>query len=197
MQWPLSDTELAAWAGEHLVYEGRMLAFAAVRLAERDGLPPAPDSNALLECFIVHVRCLHDFLWHHRRVDQPMDAFAGDFCADGEWEASRPPVPPALTAVRNRHRPGREMAHLSYHRGTIDAESKAWKVGELYEEIAHALATLTTVALPSRLDEATRAALADLTAHTPTVGTPSVATGATYGVAIASGGFGYGLEHGS
>jgi hypothetical protein len=89
------------------------------------------------------------------------------------------------------------MAHLSYHRGSVDAASKAWNVGELYEEISYGLATLAKLALPSRLDAVTRSALADLTLHTPAAGTASVATGAAYGVAIASGGHGYGLEHGS
>lgn len=62
-----------------------MPAFAVVRLAERQGLPPDPESNALLDSFVVHVRCLRDFLWRARGDGYRTDAFAADFCEADDW----------------------------------------------------------------------------------------------------------------
>jgi hypothetical protein len=83
-----------------------MLAFTAVRLAERQGIPRDPESNALLESFAVHVRCLRDFLWGDRTHHQPMDAVAADFCEPGKWERERGELPPALAEIDARKRVG-------------------------------------------------------------------------------------------
>ncbi len=195
---PLSDEELRCWAREHLIYEGRMLAFTAVRLAERQGVPRDPVSNAYLESFVVHVRCLRDFLWGNRKSWNPLDAFAFDFCVPGEWEAKRGQVPPNLSGVDTRKRTGREVVHLTYHRLSVEAELKDWECGEIFGEIADALACFTTAALPTRLDAKTRDALQDLFAHSPGAGTISVATGAVYGTAIQAGTIAFpGFEVGS
>jgi hypothetical protein len=37
MNAPISDEQLNNWAREHLVYEGRMVAYSAVQLANRGG----------------------------------------------------------------------------------------------------------------------------------------------------------------
>lgn len=194
---PLADDDLAGWAREHLVYEGRMLAFAAVRLAERQGLPRDPESNALLESFVMHVRCLRDFLWGRRRRRQPHDAFAVDFCAPGEWERVRGGVP-ALLGERLLHRAGREVVHLTYHRSSVDAASKDWDCGEIFDVIADSLDLLSITALPTRMDSVTRTALGELWEHQPGAGTASVATGAAYGLAFRGGTIAFpGFQHGS
>jgi hypothetical protein len=164
-----------------------MLAFTAIRLAERQGIPRDPESNALLESFAIHVRCLCDFLWGDRTDHQPMDAFATDFCEPGKWENERGQIPPALAEIDERDRPGREVVHLTYHRLGVEATTKDWEVGEVYGEIEYALARLATLALPSRLDDKTRKALEGLTDHDTAIGTASVATGAIYGQAIRGG----------
>jgi hypothetical protein len=198
MSAPLSDADLTRWAREHLVYEGRMLAFAAMRLAEREGVPRDPESNVLLESFIVHVRCLRDFLWGKRWKSQPKDAFAFDFCEPGKWERQRPVEPPALVEIGTRRRAGREVVHLTYHRLTIHAESKDWDYGEIYADLADALDQFAQLALPSRLDQNTQDALQDLSKHTAEVGPASVATGAAYGLATRGGTVGFpGFQHGS
>lgn len=194
---PLADDDLARWAREHLVYEGRMLAFAAVRLAERQGLPRDPESNALLESFVVHVRCLRDFLWGRRRDRQPHDAFAVDFCAPGEWERVRGDVP-GLLGGRLLHRAGREVVHLTYHRFSVDAASKDWDCGEIFDMIASSLERLAITAMPTRMDGVTRTALGELWEHQPGAGTASVATGAAYGLAFHGGTIAFPrFEHGS
>jgi hypothetical protein len=190
MPAPIPDDQLKRWAREHLVYEGRMLSFTAVRLLEREGISRDPESNALLEAFAVHVRCLRDFLWGQRR-NQPMDAFADDFCDGGVWERKRGPEPAALDEIGDRNRAGREVVHLTYHRLSIDAEKKDWDCGEIYVEIVDALAVLAEFAVPTRMDDETRIALQDLQTHSPGVGTLSVATGAIYGQAITGGTVGF------
>jgi hypothetical protein len=182
LDWPLADKELALWAREHLVYEGRMLAFTAVRLAERQGIPADPLSNALLESFTVHVRCLRDFLWGHRASHQ-MDAFASDFCEPGLWESARAAPSPALDHRGPvKQRIGREVVHLSYERLAIEAEAKTWSCGAIFEDFAFALDHFASTALPARLDDATRTALEHLCTHSSDAGSPSVATGAAYGL---------------
>lgn len=187
MTAPLSDEDLLRWAREHLVYEGRMLAFTAVRLAERQGSSADPESNTLLESFVVHVRCLRDFLWGDRKGQHKWDAFAADFCEPGEWERERGEVPSALAEIDELNRAGREVVHLSYHRLTIEAASKDWDCGDIYGEIADVLGHFAVVAKPSRLDRKTSDALLDLPAHSAGVRPASVATGAVYGLSSGGG----------
>jgi hypothetical protein len=160
-----------------------MLAYTAVRLAEREGIPRDPESNALLESFIVHTRCLRDFLWGERKHHKG-DAFAIDFCQSGVWERERGDVPPELAEVDRLRRAGREVMHLGYHRKTIAEAARDWDISEIYGELAHSLQLFAATAIPARLDQQTREALCDLMAHRPTVGPASVATGAVYGAAI-------------
>lgn len=164
-----------------------MLAFSAVRLAERQGLPRDQETNVLLESFVVHVRCLRDFVWGARNPRHPMDALASDYCETGKWERMRDPLPTVLTEIDARRRPGREVVHLSYDRLDIEAASKDWNVGTIYAEFADALELLAKIAVDSRMDNETRRALTALAAHDANVGPASVATGAVYGLAIQGG----------
>jgi hypothetical protein len=178
---PLSDQDLTRWAREHLVYEARMLACTAIRLAEREerAIPRDAESNALLESFVVHVRCLSDFLWAERGKHE-MDAFAFDFCEPGKWEAAHPKFPPAVAQIRDQGRAGREVVHLTYHRLDIEEAAKEWDVGDICNEIAGALSDFALIALPARLDTKTRSALDEPSSHFEGAGSPSVATGAYY-----------------
>ncbi len=88
-----------------------------------------------------------------------MDAFAEDFCPPGDWCERRPSLPPSLSKLDEMNRIGPEVVHLSYDRLKVSDSSKPWNCGEILD---------------------------DLFAHTTTVGSASVATGATYGVAVRS-----------
>ncbi len=167
-----SDKELMRWARRHLVYEARMLVSSAVELSKH-GIPNAA-SNAFLESFLIHARCLRDFLWAKRTKRNPEDAFASDFCRPGEWERERGEVPPALTEVGNRQRMGRELVHLTYHRSDVPADAKQWACGDVCFEIIEALDSFSHLALPERLDIDTKQALMYPQSHFPGVGPPSV-----------------------
>jgi hypothetical protein len=161
---PLSDEKLMRWVREHLVYEGRMLAYTALRLAERTDLPRDQESNVLLESFAIHARCLRDFLWGSR-TKRVLDAFAADFCAEGVWERERGPVPPPLDSP---DRFGPEIVHLSYRRLAVPPELKDWPVSGIVGEIVAGLKTFALEALPERLDDETRMVLTDLAASVAT-----------------------------
>lgn len=173
MDAPLTDAELRRWAREHLVYEGKMFAFAAIQLAERHDRPRDHESNLLLEGFAVHTRCLMEFFWGERRPRHPRDAFASDFCESGLWKPGE--LLPYLAEISDRRRFGKEIVHLSYDRLAVDAEEKDWPVSAIVDEIVYTLAEFTHLALPERLDDETRAALEYLP-HPSNAGPPSVAT---------------------
>jgi hypothetical protein len=119
------------------------------------------DHNAFIESFAIHLRCLRDFLWGTRRSDHPEDAFATDFCDPGVWEEARPALPPPVRAIEGeRKRIGREIAHLTYYRLEIDAETKPWDLSALLRVIVEALGRFSEVAKPERLAQRTREALA-------------------------------------
>jgi hypothetical protein len=163
-----SDTELRAWAHEHLVYEAAMLSHALKRVADA-GLSDQ-DHNAFIESFAVHVRCLRDFVWRDRNPRnkrQQEDAFASDLCADGVWQSVRPEVPEVLQIEEDRNRIGREIVHLSYHRLGIDAESKNWNLSEFMRVIVEALHLFSEKADPNRLAEETRQFLASMPVGVP------------------------------
>jgi len=179
---PLTDPKLAAWAREHLVYEVGMLMYTSEQLAARHAAGTRDrGSNALLESFVVHARCLSDFLWRSRtQANHEYDAFAEDFCADGVWGRVCPAWPPALDEAAKRQRPGREIAHLSYHRLSVPAAEKDWPVGRITVEIAGAVDVLRAHAMPARLDEETRHVLEQLAGPAPVGLSPLVAgSGAT------------------
>jgi hypothetical protein len=166
MAAPLSDQELATWAREHLHYEVGMLMHTSEQLWRRQAEPRDRESNALLESFVLHVRCLSDFLWRSRGQHE-QDAFAEDFCAEGVWERERPALPPALTEAAERNRAGQEVAHLTYHRLNVPAAEKDWQVGQLTLEIADAIDLFTQHAQPERLDDRTRSLLEQLAGPEP------------------------------
>ncbi len=185
-----ADDALTAWARRHLVYEVRMLVASAVELSKYD--TANPQSNALLESFLIHARCLRDFLWGPRGKRYDRDAFALDFCEPGEWEKQRGEVPPALAEIGSRQRMGRELAHLTYHRTDVAPDAKLWACGDVCFEIIEALDQLSVLARPDALDADTRQALIYPQTHFPGVGPPSVGLGTYYESDLV-----WGLEMGS
>jgi hypothetical protein len=175
---PLSDEELARWAQEHLVYEVRMFAYAAIKLDERRDMPRDHESNVLLEVFAVHTRCLMEFFWGCRRNHQ-MDAFAADFC-DGDWPLAWDSLPSALASVERDKRLGREVVHLSYERSNVPSGAKDWPISEIVEEIVEVLFEFINFANRDRLDADTLEAL-QFPLGKAKVGPQSVATGIVQG----------------
>lgn len=155
----MTSERLRGWAAEHLMYEVETLAFVVLELGKRPG---GMVTNALLESFVVHFRCLNDFLWRDRGKHNPRDAFAADFCSRGAWKDVREGLPQeALSQVRPR-RFGREVMHLTYDRIDGIGEKKEWPCGKVLLEILTALEKFANLALADRLDAPTRSFLTGL-----------------------------------
>ena len=176
-----SDVELTDFAHEHLVYEARMLVYAVNRVVQ---LSQGPEANAYLESFAVHARCLRDFIWGKRTKHNPQDAFASDYCAPGVWEKRWPDmtIPHPIQNIDHRVRIAREVVHLSYTR--LEVTRKGWRPKPVLAGIAGPLSDLADLALPERMDDATRAALRDPERFGEEAGAKSVATGGYFGGTI-------------
>jgi hypothetical protein len=120
----------------HLHYEIAMLMSLAQGLAS--GIAgQGTIANALIESFVVHLRCVLDFLYasSKRRDD---DVVAQDYFDEpATWETLRPAISTKLSKARNRA--GKEMAHLTYARLEVTPEAKPWPFVELTSEISEVL----------------------------------------------------------
>jgi hypothetical protein len=88
-------------------------------------------SNALLEAFLIHFRCVLEFLYPKNRPD---DVVASDFFNDpDEWERVRGKKKPTLLKDAEK-RANKEVAHLTYKR-TMNPADKAWNVSEIAREL--------------------------------------------------------------
>jgi len=165
---PLHGEELCAWADEHLMYEVAAIRYTVEQLARE---PKGMEQWCLLESFLVHARCLNDFLWRDRTPQQPNDAFAADFCASGVWSAARHELSQkALAEIRHRKRFGREVMHLSYERPSGFGQHKQWPCGRVFIEIASAMRRFAILAEPASLNDPTRERfrrLSDLAPNAP------------------------------
>jgi hypothetical protein len=173
----LTPEERRVWAEEHLLYEVATLKYATEQLGED---PEDMGEYVLLESFLVHARCLNDFLWRDRHPKHPRDALAADFCEPGEWKKIRDNLPQAtLAEIRNRRRFGHEVMHLSYDRLSGYGEHKRWPCGKVFVELALALRVFALLALPDALDEKTRSRLKGLLPDLPIGTDAGLLAGAT------------------
>lgn len=76
-----SESELRAFAEEHLTYEVNMLLSAAQGLVQANNSQFV--TNTFLECFAIHLRTLIDFLWEPPGLRDD-DAIASDFFKSGK-----------------------------------------------------------------------------------------------------------------
>jgi hypothetical protein len=137
--------EFGSFAREHLLYEVWMLRGLTDRLLEvleHDERVGKRDldwldmvtRNALVEAFTIHARLLIHFLYEPSHV-KPDDALARHYVPEGEW------TPPELTGELERvgRRVGKGVAHLTYDRLLVTEETKGWRYGKIWEDIATAL----------------------------------------------------------
>jgi hypothetical protein len=120
-------------ASEHLHYEVSMMASAANGLASGIAGQGNTIANALLESFVLHVRCILDFLYApvNLRAD---DVVAQDYFDNPlMWENLRPAMSETLRKARSRA--GKEMTHLTYARLDVTSETKPWKFIQIRDEI--------------------------------------------------------------
>lgn len=191
----LSDQQLRDWADEHLQYEWETMLYAGNMLGpQRQGMI----DNVALESFLVHARCLNDFLWHGPPWGREHDVFAVDFCDPNKWTKAKVNLPQdQLRAARERNRWGREIMHMTTRRISGTQDNKAWPVGPISREILQGLTRFGELALDGKISGKLRATLRNLaagkepgqtipleyhggTVHYPATGTSEVWAGGTW-----------------
>jgi len=143
-----------------MMYEIEMLGLAAIILARstssvdewenpRSSFELSTVNNALLESFTVHARALVGVFYP---ADDPIndDVLAADFLDDPTaWATGRPGLTPVLTEVRRRV--GKEIAHLTYTRLEVTAETKQWRFLEIAFDLLKVVNVFVDLVPESRL----------------------------------------------
>jgi len=141
-------------ASDHLHYEWDMLNFAAKAMA-RNFAGAGPLNNAVLESFAVHVRGLIFFLFpENPKAD---DVLATHFVSDPTaFELARGVKSEILKKAQSKA--GKEVAHLTYERLKVTAETKPWPFVEIATEVGRVMKIFLQHADQSKLSEAWAAA---------------------------------------
>lgn len=181
----MDDEQLREWADEHLRYEVENLVYSAKILAAG---PQGLLDNLALESFLVHARCLNDFLWHdpsnhHTKLD---DVFALDFCDELLWKEERKAIAQVyLDQARDQKRFGGEIMHLTTRRIAGFGEGKEWPFQGITREILLALEAFAQVAPEPKLPPGLRSILLGGKSQ-PLGGLDLVPTRFTAGTAVAT-----------
>ncbi len=112
-------------------------------------------NNAILKSFAVHVRGLIFFLFPEN--PKPDDVLATHFVSDpAAFEAARGLKSEILKKAQSRA--GKEVAHLTYERLKVTAETKPWPFVEIATEVNRVMKIFLQHADQSKLSEAWTAA---------------------------------------
>lgn len=116
---------------EHLFYEFWM--FNSLAQAMASGVfGQGALNNAALESFTLHARALLDFLYAEK--PQADDVIAEDYFDEpSQWLTVRPEKTETLKVIHKRV--GKEVAHLTYARLEVTAETKQWLFIQIANEI--------------------------------------------------------------
>ena len=135
----LSDAELTAYSGEHILYELKLLQWTAAELG-------APKSDVmrsvLIESFAIHLRNLIDFFFTLPTHDD--DVTASVFCAG--WSET---LTVSLDAAKTRA--NKEVSHLTLGRKDGVNPGKVWNVSGLFQEVREVARRFAANASPAKL----------------------------------------------
>lgn len=107
----------------------------------------------LLESFTIHARNLHTFLFRSRgdRGVQKDDALAEDYFSNDEWSHLRPRKEDTLAPLSKRV--AKEIAHISYSRGSISDEAKNWNFAQIAGALGRPLRFFSESVAPEKVAE--------------------------------------------
>jgi hypothetical protein len=151
---PIASREgLLAYANEHISYEVKMLAGAAIasvspRTASDELLKLFLD-NVIVEAFGHHCRNLIHFLYPEYVGAMDSDVVADHFIPAArldEWRVARGALPPSLEQARRRA--NKEMAHLTSQRMDGTPPEKNWDIKGLATLLGEKLQTFAKLAFP-------------------------------------------------
>lgn len=132
----ITTSDLKKMSNEHISYEIQMFRATITRMT--NGGLSLDEHNALLESFLIHARCLLDFLYQTEKP-RPDDVIADDFFEDPSiFHKLLPHSIPAAEYLKQRT--GKEVAHLTYGRLKVSATEKVWNIGQIHDQLAEALA---------------------------------------------------------
>lgn len=132
----ISIKQLQEIAWEHISYEIEMFEYSGSRLVK--GIANDGERNAMLETFLLHARCLYDFLYPSEKIRKD-DVLADDFFDDLSELRKTLPQRLAISSYLNR-RTGKEVAHITYTRLKVGPMQKQWQVPEVHNQIGEAMA---------------------------------------------------------
>jgi hypothetical protein len=135
----LSDAELTAYSGEHLLYELEYFQLTARLLHEEKR---GEMRSILIESFVIHLRNLIDFFFTPETHND--DVVATDFC--GGWNE-----PISSTLKTARERANKELTHLTLGRKSGLHPDKPWDVAGLFQEVSAVAKTFSGRASTEKL----------------------------------------------
>jgi len=135
----LSDAELTAYSGEHLLYELQYFQLTAKLLGQRQ---TDEMRSILTESFVIHLRNLIDFFFTTETKND--DVVATDFCAGWNEKISTP-----LSAAKIRA--NKELSHLTLGRKNGQHPDKPWDYAGLFREVSDFAKSFAGRASPTKL----------------------------------------------
>src|SRR5437763_63202 len=132
----ISDEQLQKTAHEHISYEIQMFVQSYKKL--RHGNLDQYENNSTLETFLIHARCLLDFLYPPKNF-KPDDVLADDFFINQNTLRDALPVSLSISAYLKR-RAGKEIVHLTYNRLNLTPQQKQWQPTDIHDQLTSALA---------------------------------------------------------
>jgi hypothetical protein len=124
----LSDAELIAYSGEHLLYELQIFLWTGKELGREEN--KGPIRSVLIESFVMHLRNLIDFFCTAAGDEREDDIIAADFAAG--WSESM-----SNTLKEAKKRANKELSHLTLGRKNGPDPTKPWDIGGLFDEAHH------------------------------------------------------------
>jgi hypothetical protein len=138
----LSDVELAAHSGEHLLYELQIFLWTGKELGRDEN--KGPIRSVLIESFVTHLRNLIDFFCTPPGKEREDDVIAADFCPGWSENMSN-------TLKEAKERANRELSHLTLGRKSGLDPSKPWDIGGLFDEVHGVAKRFAAKASPTKL----------------------------------------------
>ena len=134
----VSDADLSAYSGEHLLYELQYLWFSASEL--RRLTQPSSMASVLIESFGIHLRNLIDFFCTPAGSERDDDVIASDFYPGWQENISD-------TFKTAKTRANKVLSHLTLERTT----GQPWDVDVLLKEVMGIATRFAAKASPSKL----------------------------------------------
>lgn len=96
-------------------------------------LPDGFEKNCLIEVFVVHARCLTDFLYPPANAQED-DVLSTDFFEDATDFITKRPNMNKLIQL-SKVRANKEVAHITYKRLGLTPQQKNWDIDSIEKEL--------------------------------------------------------------